>query len=140
MSGADRLPKGAALEEVLRAYFLRAGFFVIRGVPFRFADDDLTDVDLWLYERPTGTSRRVQICDIKYKQRPKAIERIFWTRGLADALDVDGAYIATTDKRKNIREIANKLDLQLIDGADIQRIQGSHAVLFPNRIDDERLI
>ena len=37
-------PKGAVLEEVLRAYFLRAGFFVIRGVPFRFADEDLTDV------------------------------------------------------------------------------------------------
>ena len=75
--------KGAVLEEVLRAYFLRAGFFAIRGVTFRFADEDLTDVDLWLYERPTGTSRRVQICDIKYKQRPKAVERIFWTSGLA---------------------------------------------------------
>jgi hypothetical protein len=140
MTPVDRLPKGAVLEEVLRAYFLRAGFFVIRGVPFRFADDDLTDVDLWLYERPTGTSRRVQICDIKYKQRPKAIERIFWTRGLADALDVDGAYVATTDKRTNIREIANRLDLQLIDGTDIQRIQASKVVLFAGRIDDERLI
>ncbi|MFC3629551.1 hypothetical protein ACFOM8_08825 [Paracoccus angustae] len=128
------------MEEVLRAYFLRAGFFVIRGVPFRFADEDLTDVDLWLYERPTGTSRRVQICDIKYKQRPKAVERIFWTSGLADALDVDGAYVATTDKRKNLRSVAEKLDLQLIDGTDIQRIQNSQAVLYPERMGDEQLI
>lgn len=133
-------PKGAVLEEVLRAYFLRAGFFVIRGVPFRFADEDLTDVDLWLYERPTGTSRRVQICDIKYKQRPKAVERIFWTSGLADALDVDGAYVATTDKRKSLRSVAEKLDLQLIDGTDIQRIQNSQTVLYPERIGDEQLI
>lgn len=133
-------PKGAVLEEVLRAYFLRAGFFVIRGVPFRFADEDLTDVDLWLYERPTGTSRRVQICDIKYKQRPKAVERIFWTSGLADALDVDGAYVATTDKRKSLRSVAEKLDLQLIDGTDIQRIQNSQSVLYPDRIGDEQLI
>lgn len=133
-------PKGAVLEEVLRAYFLRAGFFVIRGVPFRFADEDLTDVDLWLYERPTGTSRRVQICDIKYKQRPKAVERIFWTSGLADALDVDGAYVATTDKRKSLRSVAEKLDLQLIDGTDIQRIQNSQNVLYLERMGDEQLI
>jgi len=127
------------LEEVLRAYFLRAGFFVIRGVPFRFADEDLTDVDLWLYERPT-TSRRVQICDIKYKQRPKAVERIFWTSGLADALGVDGAYVATTDKRKSLHAVAEKLDIQLIDGTDIQRIQGSQSILYPNRIADEMLV
>jgi hypothetical protein len=132
-------PKGAALEEVLRAYFLRAGFFVVRGVPFRLADEDLTDVDLWLYERPTGTSRRVQICDIKYKQRPKAIERIFWTSGLADALDVDGAYVATTDKRKSLRSVSDKLDLQLIDGTDIQRIQNSQSVLYADRISDEQM-
>lgn len=140
MNDKATTPKGAVLEEVLRAYFLRAGFFVIRGVPFRFADEDLTDVDLWLYERPTGTSRRVQICDIKYKQRPKAVERIFWTSGLADALDVDGAYVATTDKRKSLRSVAEKLDLQLIDGTDISRIQSSHAVLYPERIGDEQLV
>jgi len=140
MTTAPQPPsKGAVLEEVLRAYFLRAGFFVIRGVPFRFADEDLTDVDLWLYERPTGTSRRVQICDIKYKQRPKAVERIFWTSGLADALEVDGAYVATTDKRKSLRSVADKLDIQLIDGTDIQRIQHSQAVLYPERIGDEQL-
>lgn len=139
MTGAVPLAKGTLLEEILRAYFLRAGFFVIRGVPFRFADEDLTDVDLWLYERPTGTSRRVQICDIKYKQRPKAVERIFWTSGLAEALEVNGAYVATTDKRKSLRSIAEKLDLQLIDGTDIQRIQSSQAVLYTDRISDEQL-
>ena len=140
MNKKANVPKGAVLEEVLRAYFLRAGFFVIRGVPFRFADEDLTDVDLWLYERPTGTARRVQICDIKYKQRPKAVERIFWTSGLADALDVDGAYVATTDKRKSLRSVAEKLDLQIIDGTDIQRIQKSQTIPYAERIDDEQLI
>jgi len=130
---------GTVLEEVLRAYFLRAGFFVIRSVPFRFGDEDLTDVDLWLYERPTGTARRVQICDIKYKQRPKAVERLFWTSGLADALGVDGAYVATTDRRPSLHAVARNLDIQLIDGADLKRIQGSQSVLFPDRIADEQL-
>ena len=140
MTSSLSSPKGAVLEELLRAYFLRAGFFVIRGVPFRFADEDLTDVDLWLYERPTGTARRVQICDIKYKQRPKAVERIFWTSGLGKALDVDGAYVATTDKRKSLRSVAEKLDVQLVDGTDIQRIQSSQSVLYADRISDEDLI
>lgn len=139
MSKKIQLSKGSSLEEVLRAYFLRAGFFVVRGVPFRFADEDLTDVDLWLYERPTGTSRRVQICDIKYKQKPKAVERIFWTSGLSRILNVDGAYVATTDKRASLRSVAAKLDLKIIDGNDIQRIQNSHSVLYEDRISDEQL-
>lgn len=140
MTEAPILPKGFALEEVLRAYFLRAGFFVVRGVPLRVADEDLTDVDLWLYERPTGTSRRVQICDVKYKQKPKAVERIFWTRGLAETLGVDGAYVATTDSRPSLRSLAGKLDLQLIDGADIRRIQNSASILYPDRLSDEQII
>lgn len=140
MTENQQTNKGAVLEEALRAFFLRAGFFVVRGVPLRIAEEDLTDVDLWLYERPTGTSRRVQICDIKYKQRPKAVERIFWTSGLAKALGVDDAYVATTDKRKSLRAIAAKLDLQLIDGNDIQRIVNSPSTLYPGRIGDEELL
>lgn len=132
--------KGTVLEEILRAYFLRAGFFVIRGVPLKYADEVLTDVDLWLYERPTETSRRIQICDIKYKQRPKAVERILWTSGLANVLDVNGAYVATTDKRKNMHAVAEKLDIQLIDGTDLQRIQSSPSVPYADRISDEQLI
>ena len=111
----------------------------MRGIPFRVDDADLTDIDLWLYERPTGTSRRVQICDIKYKQKPKAIERIFWTSGLAGALKVDGAYVATTDDRALLRSVAAGLELQLIDGTDINRIRRSSGVLYPNRIGDEEL-
>ena len=132
--------KGYVLEELLRAYFLRTGFFVMRGVPFTFLEENLGDVDLWLYDRPTGTSRRVQFCDVKSKNHPKAIERIFWTNGLSDALNFDGAYVATTDKRKNIRLLAAKVDIQLIDGIDIQRIRDSPNVLYADRISDEVLV
>ena len=132
--------QGLVLEELLRAFFLRAGFFVIRGVPVSYEGDDLTDVDLWLYERPTGTARRVQIVDIKYKQRPKAVERLLWTRGLVEALDADGAYVATTDKRKALRKVASKLNLSIIDGTDLERIRDSQNVPFPERLTDEELI
>src|SRR5262245_57765720 len=111
--------KGFRLEELLRAYFLRAGFFAVRGVPFQHAGDDLTDIDLWLYERPTGSSRRRQIVDAKSRTRPKAVDRLLWTKGLAQLLDVDGAYVATTDSRSILRGISRKLGINVLDGADI---------------------
>jgi len=131
---------GLDLEELLRAYFLRAGFFVTRGVPVAYKGEDLTDVDLLLYERPTGATRRIEVVDIKYKQKPKTIERLLWTRGLVDALDVDGGYVATTDTRPMLRDVAAKLGLVIIDGADLRRIKESQNVLFPERISDEELV
>src|SRR5579862_4576324 len=131
---------GPKTEELLRAYFLRAGFFVVRGVPLAYDGEDLTDVDLLLYERPTGATRRIEVVDIKYRQRPKAIERLFWTRGLVEALNVDGGYVATPDSRPLLRSIASRLGLVVIDGADQKRIRESHSVLFPERLSDEELV
>lgn len=132
--------KGYALEEVLRAYFLRAGFYVVRGIPYMIDGETITDIDLWLYERSSSTARRCQIVDVKAKNRPKAFERIIWTKGLVEALDMHGAYVATTDNRNVARKIANKLGIKLLDGNDIKRIQDSGKVLFEERITDETLL
>ena len=132
--------KGFLLEEVLRDYFLRAGYFVVRGVPYRVdGNDDLTDIDLWLYERPTGSARRRQIVDVKAKSKPKTLERLLWTKGLAEALDVDGAYVATTDTRPIIRKIAKKLGMLIFDGKDLQRIRASNKVRFSEHLTDDEL-
>ena len=131
--------KGLLLEEVLRDYFLRAGYFVIRGVPYRVDGNDLTDIDLWLYERPTGSARRRQIVDAKAKSKPKTVERLLWTKGLAEALDVDGAYVATTDTRPIIRKIAKKLGMLIFDGKDLQRIRTSNKVRFSEHLTDDEL-
>jgi hypothetical protein len=136
----DKIDKGYRLEELLKGYFLRAGFFVVRAVPFQHAGEDLTDIDLWLYERPTGSSRRRQIVDSKSKTRPKAIERLLWTKGLAQLLDIDGAYVATTDTRPMLREIARKLGISVMDGGDIRRISESERVVYPDRISEENLM
>lgn len=129
--------KGLDLEELLRAYFLRAGFFVARAVPLQHAGDDLTDIDVWLYERPTGSSRRRQIVDAKSKNKPKAVERLLWTKGLMELLEVDGAYVATTDARPMLRQISKKLGIALLDGADLRRIGDSEKVAFPDRLTEE---
>ena len=131
--------KGAVLEEILRDYFLRAGYFVVRGVPYRVDENDLTDIDLWLYERPSGSARRRQIVDAKAKSRPKAVERLLWTKGLAEALDVDGAYVATTDYRPTIRKIAKKIGVLVFDGEDLRRIRASDKVRFSEHLTDDEL-
>jgi hypothetical protein len=140
MAGRGKSDKGHQLEELLRAYFLRAGFFAVRSVPFQHAGDDLTDIDLWLYERPTGSSRRRQIVDAKSRTKPKAVERLLWTKGLVQLLDVDGAYVATTDARPMLRGISKKLGIAVLDGSDIRRISASEKVIYPDRISEEEFI
>jgi hypothetical protein len=108
--------KGLDLEEALKGYFWRAGYFVVRGVPYRLDGDDVTDVDLWLYERPAAFTRRRLIVDVKNRRSPKAAERIIWVRGLQSALAVDGVIVASTDKRPSTRRLAKALNVTLLDG------------------------
>ena len=72
------LSKGMRLEEILRDYFLKTGVYVVRGVPFVYEQEDVTDIDLWMYSRTSSFSREITIVDVKNKKTPQALERIFW--------------------------------------------------------------
>lgn len=113
---------GSEAEEALRSYFWRAGFFALRGVPVQVDGEDVTDLDIWLYERPTGVVRGTQFVDAKHKGRPKAFERIVWSLGVSKALSIDRAYVATTDSRPSLRRFAKRVGVGLIDGRDLARI------------------
>lgn len=76
----DVLTKGPRMEELLRSYFLKTGYYVVRGVPFIYEGFDVTDIDLWLYSRTSSVSREVALVDAKNKKTPQAIERIFWVQ------------------------------------------------------------
>lgn len=117
--------KGMMFEELLRAYFFHSGMFVIRGIPVVQQNDELSDIDIWLYDKPTGLSRRVQILDAKFKNKPKAIDRLLWTKGMSALLEVDGAYVATTDRRNLVKHIGNNLNILVIDGTDLSRLSQS---------------
>ena len=117
--------KGPDLEEILKAYFWQAGYFAVRGVPFRLDDEDITDVDLWLYERPAALTRRRLILDAKNRTKPKAAERLVWARGLQSALGVDGAIVASTDKRPSSRRLARTMGVTLLDGDAISKLTAS---------------
>jgi hypothetical protein len=139
MSNPRTGQKGMALEEILKAYFWQAGYFVVRSVPYRFEDEDITDVDLWLYERPAAATRRRLIVDIKNRRSPKAAERIIWTRGLQMALGVDGAIVATTDKRIGARRLAKSVGVMLFDGDAVTKITQSKVLKTAEQIPLEDL-
>lgn len=142
--------KGYFLEEQLRAYFSLAGYFVLRGVPYQFDGDEITDVDLWMYERPAATTRRRTIVDIKNKRTPKSAERVIWVRGLQEALQVDAAMVSTTDKRESVKKLARRLGILLLDGdvtarmlsseqlSTVRRLTGDEFDAFVRSVDDNR--
>lgn len=89
--------KGYELEEILRLYFLQSGLFAVRSVPIVVRGEELTDIDLWLYERPSGSMRRRLLVDAKLKAKPKAAERLLWAKGAQRSLGLDGAYVARSE-------------------------------------------
>lgn len=132
--------KGLKTEEMIRAYFLRAGFYVVRGVILQVEGDDLTDIDLWVYERSATLARRRIVIDIKDKKTPQAAERLFFVKGLAEALRVEGAGVVTTDCRQGLRIFAHKNGIIWIDGNDLQRLKSKSDLLFPDRLTEEELL
>ena len=128
MVKASFTDKGGSAEGALAQYFRAAGFIAIRGLPFRHDGDDITDVDVWLYERGSGLERRRFIVDAKYKARPKIAERLLWTAGLRDALEVDGGFVAATGVRDTTRRLARRIDITIIDfqalgGGSIEKLK-----------------
>jgi hypothetical protein len=115
MSKLVGIDKGGRAEEGLAAHFRNLGFFALRGLPFRHDEEDITDVDVWLYERGAGAERRRFIVDSKNKARPKLVERLFWTSGARDALGVDGAYVASAGIREATRRLAKRLRISVVD-------------------------
>ncbi|WP_319409489.1 hypothetical protein [uncultured Desulfosarcina sp.] len=131
--------KGAAMEESLRRYFLNLGYFVLRGVKFRYHSFDVTDVDLWLYAKTSALARQRTNVDVKNKKTPQALERIFWVRGLKDTLGMDNCMVATTDSRADVREFGLTHKVGVLDGSFLARLQGSAKIQI-ERISEEEFL
>lgn len=139
MNAKQSIGKGAQAEETLRKYFLDLGYFVVRGIKFKYQGYDVTDVDLWLYMRPSALTRERVIVDIKRKRTPQAIERIFWTKGLQNILGLEGCIVATTDKRDAVREFGKLNGVAVLDGNFLTRLQGQLRPM-ENRLANEELV
>tara|TARA_R110002020_G_scaffold78614_2_gene197590 strand:- start:8119 stop:9168 length:1050 start_codon:yes stop_codon:yes gene_type:complete len=134
-----KIHKGFEMEEKLRNYFLKSGYFVVRGVPFGYKGFDVTDIDLWLYSRESSLARNITIVDVKNKKTPQAIERIFWAKGLAKAVNANNVIVATTDRRKEVKDFGRELEVLVLDGAFISKLSQSDNFL-KNRFSDEEFL
>ena len=127
------LKKGERTEELLRKYFLSIGYYVLRSVEFKYHGFDITDIDLWLYSRPSPISRERTNVDIKMKKQPQALERVLWTKGLQKVLDLEKCIVATTDRRPDVTEFGIKHDVLILDGNFLSKLTSTE------RYDDQRI-
>lgn len=132
--------KGGRTEEALREYFLRAGYFAVRGVPFWYDGVDVTDVDIWLYIRPSPLGRERICVDAKDRGKPKALERILWTKGLQAILGLERCIVATTDKRPTVRNFGDEHGVLVFDGNMLGRLASSKISDSPDRISEEEFV
>jgi hypothetical protein len=116
--------KGADLEELVRAYFARQGFFALRSVSLRFEEEEVTDIDVWAYGRQAASIRTRTLIDVKDKRSPKAFERILWARGMQLALGCDRAVVATTDNSQKVVRFAQQQKVALLSRQFLDRLQG----------------
>jgi hypothetical protein len=115
--------KGGYLEEVVRAYFARQGFFALRGVPLRFGPGDVTDVDIWLYARHSASIRTRVVVDVKNRKSPRALERVLWTKGLQAITGADRAIVVTTDAGTHIAKFGHEQKVVVLTKAFLDRLQ-----------------
>ena len=125
MGKQPAINKGHKMEELLRSYFLKAGYYVVRGVPFVYKGFTITDIDLWLYGRSSSVSREITIVDIKNKKTPQAIERIFWVQGLKQATKATSAVVATTEGRQEVKDFGRDLGVLVLDGSFMAKLAKS---------------
>jgi len=101
--------------------------------------EDVTDIDLWLYERSGFANRYITIVDIKNKRTPKATERIIWTKGLQQAIGASSAIVATTAKSNAARKLAKEVGVELLDGDAVNRLTQSEQLRDDSQLSLEML-
>ena len=115
--------KGPNFEEIVRAFFDWQGSFALRGISYRYENEQVTDIDVWLYSRQSASARIRTIVDVKNKRSPKAFERILWVRGMQQALGCDRAVVATTELNAKISKFAHQQKVALLTKEFLNRLQ-----------------
>jgi hypothetical protein len=138
MTTTKTVQKGPRMEEILREYFLEMGYYVVRGTKYRHRSVDVTDVDLWLYQRASLFSRQRLIVDVKNRRIPQALERVLWSKGLQACLELDGTIVATTDSRDEVKNFAQMHGVITLDGRFLAKLKNRYQSSSA-RLPDEEL-
>jgi hypothetical protein len=134
-----KLGKGYIAEEVLRNYFIRLGYFAVRGVALRYENVDLTDIDILLFGKKSPLSRERINVDAKNKKSSQVSERIFFAAGICSLLKFNSYIVATTDQRECIRNFTVDNHIQLLDGQFLKKLCTNFSIGL-ERISEENLL
>lgn len=129
--------KGELMEELLRNYFINLGYYVARGVKYRYENNDVTDVDLYLYGRASSLTRERINVDIKNKKSPQAFERILWANGLMKLLNLNRCIVATTDIKPSVHSFGKLHDTTILDGTFLAKIRSTPII---DRLSEDELL
>lgn len=113
---------GSSFEESVKNFFLNSGYFTLRGTIYKDGKNSITDIDIWGYKNFGLYSYERIIVDCKNKKRPKMAERILWTIGLKNSLNIEKAFLAINKKNYEFHEFAIKNNILVLDPTIINNI------------------
>lgn len=123
---------GETYEESVKDFFIKNGYFTIKGLLYKDGKHLITDVDIWGYKNFGSYSYEKIIVDCKNKKRPKMAERILWTIGLKSSLSIEKAFVAVNKRNYEFQEFAVKNNIQILDPSVIDVKTN-----FENIVEDE---
>lgn len=98
----------------------------------RRSSDELSDVDCVAFSTGADFSLRLLIADCKSGGRVSPAARAFWLAGVRDFLGADRAYlILAREIPKGVREMASRLELDILGEADRQILENVHGPNAP---------
>lgn len=113
---------GSSFEDSVKNFFLNNGYFTLRGTIYKDGKNSITDIDIWGYKNFGLYSYERIIVDCKNKKHPKMAERILWTIGLKNSLNIEKAFLAINKKNYEFHEFAIKNNILVLDPTIINNI------------------
>lgn len=131
------------LKVATRRLFWRMGFSTRIDVPLRAyvpggtdrkerAPESFTDLDVLGLTITPGFRLHGAIADCKSGRSARAIERIFWLRGVADFFDADDAWVVHEHAPPDAaRQLAGRLGIAVLTSPDLSALEEFHPTTLP---------
>lgn len=131
------------LKVATRRLFWRMGFTTRIDVPLRAVGDGgsdrksrapeaFTDLDVLGLTISPGFRLQGAIADCKTGKRARAIERVFWLRGVADFFNADDAWVVREHPPPDAaRQLAARLGVAVLTGDDLTALETFHPTDLP---------
>lgn len=131
------------LKVASRRLLWRMGFTTRIDVPLRAlvpggtaqrdrSPEAFTDLDVLGLTISSGFRLQTTIADCKSGKNAKAIERLFWLRGVADFFEASDGWVVMSRKPPDAaRQLSSRLGMTLLTGTDLSGLEDLHETSLP---------